>query len=106
MNWPGTIYGSSLLDYPNSSVEVIEDAEEATATSLQELCCGRRIFLTPIQANPLNVTAGLLAERCHSHWLKHYFGKPDIQVLKAGMVEAFNPLSRVSGVVSSAWVYQ
>lgn len=107
MNWPRAIYGSSLIDYPATSLEVITEAEKATVTSLRDLCRNRLIFLTPIQHNPLNITAGFLAKRCHSHWLQHFFGEAKVRICEAGMMDSLgNPLSRVPVVVSSSWTYE
>ena len=105
MNWPSTIYGASLIDYPTTSLKIITDAEDATIKNLQKVCQSHKIFLTPIQHNPLNTTAGLLAKRCHSHWLEHFLGASGARLLEGGVLEGFNPLSRVSVVVSASWVY-
>jgi hypothetical protein len=108
MSWPRMIYGSSLIDYPACSLQVIRDAEKATAASMRNLCRGRRIFLTPVQDNPLNITAAFLSKKVHSHWLEHFFGMDtNIHILEAGMLDHLgNPLSRAKVVVSSSWAYQ
>jgi len=106
MNWQWAIYGSSLIDYPETSLEVIDEAQKKFAASMYELCPERRIFLTPIQHNPLNVVAGLLAERCHPYWIKHFFGVAEVQSLESGMLlVAGSPLCRTCSSVWCSWNY-
>jgi hypothetical protein len=107
MNWPTQTYGASLIDYPDTSTSVIRKAEKATVSSMKDLCNQRRIFLLPIQHNPLNTTASFLANRCYSHWVEHFFGHPTIEVIETGMMDHLgNPLSRIAVVVSNYWTYK
>lgn len=106
MNWPQQTFGASLIDYPDDSLSVIRKAEKATILSMKDLYSQRRIFLLPIQHNPLNTTAGFLANRCYSHWVKYYFGHSTIEVLETGMMDQLgNPLSLAQGVISNYWTY-
>jgi hypothetical protein len=108
MNWPTITYGASLIDYPETSLHVIEEAEKATIDSMREVCGDREIFLLPIQHNPLNITHSFLANRCYSHWLHHFFNQDNIHLIQSGMMEDTmgNPLSYCNGgVVSCMWTY-
>jgi len=107
MNWTKQVFGASLIDYPDTSLNVIDAANKATDGQMRALCGDRGIFLLPIQHNPLNTTSGYLASQCFSYWVEHYLGATN--VLDAGMMESDctgNPLSRTSTVVESSWNYE
>ena len=107
MNWPAVIYGASLIDYPKTSLAVIDEAQNKFAASMHNLCPERRIFLTPIQHNPLNVVSGLLAEKCHPYWVKHFFGIVEVESLESGMLHvAGNPLCPTCSSVWCSWDYK
>ena len=107
MNWTVKIYGTNLIDYPLTSNSVIQKAEKATVSSLRDICEQHRIFLTPIQSNPLNITAIFLTDRCHLYWVSDFFGEKSIKIIEVGMMDHLsNPLSRVPTVVSSYWTYR
>jgi len=107
MNWQAKVYGTSLIDYPDTSISVIRKAEKATASSMRDLCGQHCIFLIPIQHNPLNITASFLADRCHSYWVSYFFAEKSIEVIEGGMMDHLvNPLSRSSMVVSNHWTYK
>ena len=106
MNWPGVTFGASLIDYPDTSLNVILKAERATAAAMRKLCGQRRIFLLPIQHNPLNITQSFLAEECHKYWIQNFFSDDDIKVLGSGLLNDLgNPLSKTGSVVSCSWNY-
>jgi len=106
MNWMRQVFGTSLIDYPDTSLNIIDDANTVTEADMLALCGDRNIFLLPIQHNPLNTTSGYLASQCFKYWIQYYFGAS--KVLDAGMMEADctgNPLSRVQTVVECSWTY-
>lgn len=108
MNWPGVTHGASLIDYPDTSLSVIRKAEKVTSASMKKLCGQRRIFLTPIQHNPLNTTASLLAKECYKYWVRHFFDGGNIKLVDSGMMEDCmgSPLTQTGGVVvSCVWTY-
>lgn len=107
MNWPTVTFGASLIDYPDTSLDVIRKAQNATDASMRKIFGQRKVFLTPIQNNPLNITHSYLAHQCYSHWVKYFFNAENVELLDSTIMDATgNPLSRtMGGVVSCSWTY-
>ena len=58
-----------------------------------------RIFLLPIQDNPLNTTSGFLAKRCFKHWANHYFVEAQVsQVIDKQMVDCVKGSETISEI--------
>lgn len=105
MNWPTKVWGTSIIDYPETALTVLGEANRARDVAFRRDCGDKEIFLLPMQHNPLNVTAGFLSERCYLHWVNHFFGASACKLLEAGKCESSNPLHRVSTVVECSWTY-